>query len=361
MSVRRLGFVAWLALLPFSSSADVLACSPAEANTTPIAICAAAMGGCSLAQRYASNSYTGFLQSKSCDMIVSEIAGEKYDLDDFLGSALVDLLDYLGDEHAKEGNTITSWVSRIAANGFRAVQFANCIDYARASCTARYMSLAKRQKAVNVRSIRDVVETYYGALTEGDAPVATSLRADNTEKFMPLFSKRSHIYKVADITTIRCEESSCRSSADVIANSRQDATQERWLLTIDTVQAADGRWLINRISGGEAYGQLVAVLRNYFQAITDSNIDLAASYFKEVPPGYKEMAATRVGKASHSLKSVRLLEFSQLEAYLLITKRVHSFVDSSQPEDQQYISYLLNDAGKWKIGGFVPYEEPVVK
>jgi hypothetical protein len=234
----------------------------------------------------ASESQRGFLQGEACSALVTQMTGQKYDFSDLLGSAIISGLNVAADESLRRNeDVVTALLVKLFAVGARVYQFSTCVDSAQAMCSARFGNADMRTAFDQPTDPVDaLVSSYYAALSSGDARRAASLRGDQmNDKFMTLFARASHTYEVKDKTFLGCGRSDCDVAVDVLAKSRSDGNQERWLVSIRTAKAQDGRWLIYRIAGRNIYDDLGKLVNGYFGALSAGDSLSAKSHWLEPP------------------------------------------------------------------------------
>ncbi len=334
---------------PVRMSRDLLACSPSEAQSKSLAICAAAIGSCSAASSLAADSQRGFLQGQACDALVAQITGQKYDIADFLGSAVLSGLNSAADESLKRGeDVVTAAVIKLFVAGTKLYQFSTCVESAKAMCSTRYNSSDANLAGTDGDPIRDLINAYYAALTSGDARLAARMRSDAiNNKFLALFSRAKHLYKVNDITILNCDSIECNVAADILATDKTGDNHERWLVRIKTQESDGGAWQISQITGSDLYSQLGTLVTSYYSALSSGDSRSAKSMWLAPPQVLDRIISTKFFYSP----TAWVTSATQISAELKLEVKVKD--KSSDGFQQKWIGKALavNYDGRWKFTG----------
>ncbi len=120
------------------SSKPVLACSPDERDQKAFTMCAISMGGCAVAVQQINNTNDRYLASQACSALSSELMGQKYTLDDMLGTFFVDAMSEEAKSQFDKGNTFFGFLLAAGTAVGKSVQLEQCVQNAKRNCTKEY-------------------------------------------------------------------------------------------------------------------------------------------------------------------------------------------------------------------------------
>lgn len=120
------------------SKKPVLACSPYERDDKAFSMCAISMGGCEVAVQYVENSNDRYVASQACALMSSELMGQKYTLDDMLGTFFVDALGEEAENQFDKGNAFFGFLLATGTVVGKSAQLQQCVQNAKRNCTKEY-------------------------------------------------------------------------------------------------------------------------------------------------------------------------------------------------------------------------------
>ncbi len=193
---------------------DLLACAPGEEASTALAICALAYGGCAAASRLAeSNNQKRFLLSEGCSAVAGSITGQGYNLSDFLGATLAEVIDSASTQALQDKDPDNDWLAffgKIAVGIYKVANFAQCVDAATQKCKARWYMANKdttilQNPAPPVINLEEIVKNTARRHFEED-------KRCNIDRTMSFYSSRVYYeYKEFSSDHIRkTKEAHCR-------------------------------------------------------------------------------------------------------------------------------------------------------
>ena len=155
-----------LVLSVFSSQTaranNLLSCAPGEEFQTALAVCAIKQGGCTVASRMAEDgAQKRFLLSEGCSALASEITGEGYDIADFLGAGIADVIDSQSSAALADNDPSNDWMGyfgKIVTGIYKVGSFAQCVDKAAKKCKSNWLYQNKAAAGVtNYQNVNDII------------------------------------------------------------------------------------------------------------------------------------------------------------------------------------------------------------
>jgi len=116
----------------------VLACSPSERDEKAFSMCAISMGGCEVAVNQLNSENERYVASQACAALSAELIGQKYTLDDMLGTFFVDSMSEGAKSQFDQGNNFFGFLLAAGTVIGKAAQLDQCIVNAKRNCTKEY-------------------------------------------------------------------------------------------------------------------------------------------------------------------------------------------------------------------------------
>lgn len=120
------------------SKKPVLACAPYERDDKAFSMCAVSMGGCEVALRYIDNANDRYVASQACAALSSGLMGQKYTLDDMLGTFFVDSLEEEAKNQFDKGNAVFGFLLAAGTAIGKSAQLQQCMQNAKRNCIKEY-------------------------------------------------------------------------------------------------------------------------------------------------------------------------------------------------------------------------------
>jgi len=123
------------------SSKPILACSPSERDNKAFAMCAVSMGGCKIAVGLVDSTNERYVASQVCSAYSKELMGQKYTLNDMLGTFFVDAVNNYADEQLNSDDIWSQgfgFLLKVGTTGAKIQQFNQCINNAKRNCQSKY-------------------------------------------------------------------------------------------------------------------------------------------------------------------------------------------------------------------------------